>query len=66
MNNPTEHTFQVQMLCEGFENEYVDFKMPVWSPGYYQLLDFAGNVEDFTATDATGKSLTFEKYNANT
>jgi len=54
MDHPTTHTFHVMMNCSGLKGDSVDFKMPVWTPGYYQRLDFANNVENFKAADASG------------
>jgi predicted metalloprotease with PDZ domain len=51
MEQPATHTFHVIMNCKGFQGDSMDVKMPVWSPGYYQRLDFAHNVENFEATD---------------
>jgi predicted metalloprotease with PDZ domain len=52
MDQPATHIFHVTMNCAGFEGDSIDLKMPVWSPGYYQRLDFANNVENFQVTDA--------------
>ena len=52
MDRPASHIFHVTMSCIGFSGDSVDVRMPVWSPGYYQRLDFANNVENFQATDA--------------
>ncbi|MBV9879784.1 MAG: M61 family metallopeptidase [Gemmatirosa sp.] len=35
--------------------------LPVWSPGRYARMDFARNVQDFQATDGTGKPLRWTK-----
>lgn len=53
MDQPATHTFHVTMSCSGFNGDSIDVKMPVWSPGYYQRLDFANNVENFQVTDAS-------------
>jgi predicted metalloprotease with PDZ domain len=66
MENPEWHFFQVELLCKGIIKESIDFKMPVWTPGYYQRLDFAKNVTNFKATDAAGKELKSEKLSDNT
>ncbi len=66
MDNPASHTFHVRMTCEGFRQTSMDFKMPVWTPGYYQRLDFAKNVENFRVTDGKGNELPWEKPNENT
>jgi len=66
MDNPSDHTFHVDLNCKGFEESGFIFKMPVWSPGYYQKLDFAKNVENFNVSNKSGVSLKWEKVNANT
>jgi predicted metalloprotease with PDZ domain len=56
MKDPGNHTFQVTMDYRDFKaTDTVEFKMPVWTPGYYQRLDFAKQVKNFTAT-ANGSS----------
>jgi len=61
MDNPEWHFFHVALSCKGIKKDFIDFKMPVWTPGYYQKLDFAKNLQQFKATDATGKELKWEK-----
>jgi predicted metalloprotease with PDZ domain len=64
MDNPASHYFRVSMQCNGFKGETQDFKMPVWTPGYYQRLDFANNLDSFSATGSG--ALAWEKVNGNT
>ena len=66
MDNPEWHFFHVQLTCKGIKKEFIDFKMPAWTPGYYQKMDFAKNLEQLKATDETGKELQWEKTNDNT
>jgi predicted metalloprotease with PDZ domain len=66
MENPEWHFLQVELACTGIKKPYIDFKMPVWTPGYYQRLDFGKNVKNFRATDADGNELKWEKINDNT
>lgn len=61
MDQPDTHLFHVTLRCKNSGSQTVDFKMPVWTPGYYQLMNYARNVENFQVTDQTGKSLTWEK-----
>src|ERR1043166_411659 len=56
MDQPASHIFHVTMNCTGLNGDSIDVKMPVWSPGYYQRLDFANNVENFQATNASGNT----------
>jgi len=39
--------------------------MPVWTPGSYLIREFARQVQDFKATDASGQSLQWEKIDKN-
>ena len=66
MDNPEWHFFHVQLTCKGIKKEFIDFKMPAWTPGYYQKMDFAKNLERLKATNETGKELKWEKLNENT
>jgi len=66
MENPEWHIFHVELNCTGIIKESIDFKMPVWTPGYYQRLDFAKNVGNFKAFDAVGNELKWEKTTDNT
>ncbi len=66
MDDPNSQSFQVEFRCEGLTGPIQDFKMPVWSPGYYGTYDFAANVQNFTAQDGQGHPLTWGKVTANT
>ena len=65
MEEPSSHRFHVVFRCAGVSGPVLDLKMPAWMPGYYQLLDYAGKVENFHATDGAGKELGWEKTSAN-
>lgn len=69
MENPNSHTFQVTMLCTGLEDSSVSLVMPTWTPGYYQILDFAENVSNLKAFDGKGEPVGLvqkEQYRWNT
>src|SRR6187455_1045403 len=66
MDNPEWHFFHVQLSCKGIKQDFIDFKMPVWTPGYYQKMDYGKNLERLKVTDETGKELKWEKINDNT
>jgi len=61
MPQPLNHTFHVQLHCDGLKGELHDFKMPQWSPGYYGIGDYARNVSNFRAEDDSGHALGWEK-----
>ena len=58
---PATHTMHVAMRCDGLTGEFHDFKMPVWMPGYYRVLDYAKNLVNFHAADASGHELRWER-----
>jgi len=66
MENPASHFFHVEMRCEGINKDTIFLKMPVWTPGYYQQLDFANNIENFHITDSKGNEVNYFKPVSNT
>jgi len=62
---PQAHYVEVRMELNGLKKDYVDLKMPVWSPGSYLIREYPKNVEDFSA-DSGDKSLVSEKVSKNT
>jgi len=66
MEEPASHLFQVELNCEGFKGEKIDFKMPVWSPGYYQKMNYPKNLQNFKVTDAKGNKVNWLKKNNST
>ncbi len=61
MEQPTAHYYHVVLRAEGLRGETQDLKMPVWTPGYYRIMDYAKFVKDFRAEDGDGRALPFEK-----
>ncbi|MBC7921845.1 MAG: peptidase M61, partial [Ferruginibacter sp.] len=67
MEAPHTHYFGVEMrLSDLDKREYLDVKMPVWTPGSYLIREYAKNVEGFVARDGGGNPLASEKINKNT
>ena len=62
---PQAHYAEVQMNISGLAKDYVDVKMPVWTPGSYLVREFEKSVEEFKAT-AGGKQARVEKVRKNT
>src|SRR5688572_4845847 len=67
MSKPHTHMLEVEMRLKrsssGPMNEVL--VMPVWTPGSYLIREFARHVQDFSASDAAGKTLAWEKINKN-
>ncbi len=66
MPQAAAHKFHVAFRCQGLHGQTQDFKMPVWTPGFYRVLDFAKNVANFRAEDGEGRALAWEKITKNT
>ena len=62
---PQAHYVDVKMEVSALNNEYLEVKMPVWTPGSYLIREFARNVEDFTASDENGIILSSTKTTKN-
>lgn len=61
---PQAHYAEVEMTISGVIKDYIDVKMPVWTPGSYLIREFSKSVEGFAAT-ANGKALKYEKVRKN-
>ena len=66
MDDPEWHFFHVELICSGIRDVSIDFKMPVWTPGYYQHMNYADNVKEFKAFTSSGSEIKWEKINENT
>jgi len=61
MPSPANHLYHIVFDCSGIKQDSIEFKMPQWTPGYYQIMNFSGNVQNFSATDQSGKSVGWVK-----
>src|SRR5436853_1641437 len=70
MRRPWTHLLEVEMQMRVPANLNVpndtDLIMPVWTPGSYLIREFERNVQDFAASDANGRTLTWTKTDKNT
>jgi predicted metalloprotease with PDZ domain len=65
MENPNNHYFHVTLVYSGISEKSVELKLPVWTPGYYMIMDYAKYLINFNAADGSGKSLNWEKTSKN-
>ena len=49
MVNPSDHLFHVTLSCGNLDMDTVDFRMPQWMPGYYQIMKYFDDVSNFSA-----------------
>jgi predicted metalloprotease with PDZ domain len=64
--DPATKKARITLDLGGKLPDTVIFKMPVWTTGYYQFMNFGKNVSDFTATDESGKALDVKHTDQNT
>ncbi len=65
MPAPTSHQFEVVMHCEGIKQDTIEYKMPMWMPGYYQIMNYPDKLSRFKAVAATGQELSWVKSSVN-
>jgi predicted metalloprotease with PDZ domain len=65
LSDPSTRTFRVSAEFPGPGAELL-VSLPAWSPGSYTIENYSRNVRDFTATDASGKALTWDKQDPDT
>jgi len=65
MENPNNHYFHISLDYSGIKDNNTELKMPVWTPGYYMIMDYPKNVLNFRVTDASGKDLSWKKTTKN-
>ncbi len=65
MPRPAGQMFQVVFTCTGIKADMLELKMPAWTPGYYQMLHYAKQVDNFKAMDGHGKAIAWTRPGAN-
>lgn len=58
---PQTQKIDITVTVTGNQQEFVDFALPAWRPGRYQILDFSGSVTQVRAENGAGAPLTLEK-----
>lgn len=66
MPQPASHRFHIEFQASGLNQDTLLIKIPNWMPGYYQLMDYAKNVENISARNANGENIPLNKMNGNT
>ena len=62
---PEKHYIEIELQCKNLPSQETNFILPVWSPGYYEILDFPKNIVDFTAKNKQGELLDCYKTSKN-
>lgn len=68
IENPHRHYLKVEVSFNKLpaEKDYINVKMPVWTPGSYMVREYSQHIHEFSANDFADKKLNFEKINKNT
>lgn len=63
---PETHRYHVTLQTGGWQTDSLHLKLPKWTPGYYQLMKYADDVQDIIVREQSGKQIAVKKINANT
>ncbi|SHM27780.1 M61 family metallopeptidase [Mucilaginibacter sp. OK098] len=64
--DPSKKIAHISLELTGKLPDTVAFKMPTWTTGYYQFMNFAKSLSAFSATDESGKIIDFKHTDQNT
>lgn len=64
--NPDTHIYLVELNTKGWAQDTIQFKMPKWMPGYYQIMDYSNTLKNIKAKNKEGKEISLKKINKNT
>ena len=66
MSQPTSHLFEVTLYISNWQEDRLNLKMPVWTPGSYLVREYSRHLQDFFAEDSgSKKSLVSRKISKN-
>ena len=60
-SHPHRHFVDFQLSAKTFGKETMQFQLPAWRPGRYELADFAQNIQKWAAFDQDNNRLSFKK-----
>jgi len=63
--NPLSHYVDLELSCITQGKRLLNFMIPAWRPGRYELTNYAANIRMFKATDSNGNQLEFKKTSRN-
>ncbi len=66
LTSPEHHSGKVSITFPAGTGDTLDVKMPAWRTGRYQILNLANGVSEFSAKDAAGRALRWEKVDKST
>jgi predicted metalloprotease with PDZ domain len=64
--HPTTHLMDVTIRVSGLKGATVEFAIPDWAPGSYNIENYAANIQRFRATSSSGQQLAWRKTDSQT
>jgi predicted metalloprotease with PDZ domain len=61
MDDPASHTFHVILTYKPQSADSILLKLPDWTPGYYQLMNYAAGIQNFSPKDEKGNALKWSR-----
>ncbi|MEN3324471.1 hypothetical protein VP395_12090 [Mariniflexile soesokkakense] len=58
---PEKHYIEVELNIENSKVGETDFILPVWTPGYYEILDSPKNIVDFNVKNSNNEAISWYK-----
>jgi predicted metalloprotease with PDZ domain len=58
---PAKNYALVEATVPTGKQAFIEMMMPIWTPGYYRIENYAGKVQDFAARTTDGKALKVEQ-----
>jgi predicted metalloprotease with PDZ domain len=65
ISKPDAHIAEIEIVVPTEGRPSIDLMMPVWSPGFYRVQDYAKQVEEFGARSTDGAALKVEQTQKN-
>lgn len=63
--NPLTHFVDIELNCSSLQKHVLNFHIPAWRPGRYELANYAENISSFEAFDENGDQLKYKKTSRN-
>jgi len=64
--SPSEQSYHVELNTSRWDQNIIQFKMPRWMPGYYQIMDYGKNVHNISAFDNNKNKLSLKQIDDST
>jgi predicted metalloprotease with PDZ domain len=66
VDRPASHMMDVEIVARRVQQAQLKFVIPAWGPGRYAIYNFAKNIQEFSADDAEGHPLPWNKLDKQT